>query len=280
MINKELKILQCNLNKSRETTDSILNSDTAQFDILALQEQHYAPLLKSSLLHQSWTLIESTQPELSPSRSAFYINNKLLPTSAFHQLHLPINDVTAIEIIPEISQNKSTLLMNIYNPSDNPIITPLRQYLQRHLHAQDYDKILILGDFNLHHPTWNPTAYTKHDTLSDELLELMEDHDLQLLLPPGTITYPCNTAAGGTTIDLVWGNEKAEECMLKCQISADNDHGSDHLPIETILDLSTPPLPPIEPAYNYEKTNWKLLKSKQGISSRTHRPRLHHHDTT
>jgi hypothetical protein len=117
MTNKELKILQCNLNKSRETTDSILNSDTAQFDILALQEQHYAPLLKSSLLHQSWTLIESTtQPELSPPRSAFYINNKLLPTSAFRQLHVPINDVTAIEIIPEISQSKPTLLMNIYNP--------------------------------------------------------------------------------------------------------------------------------------------------------------------
>src|SRR5437667_7273948 len=90
----------------------------------------------------------------------------------------------------------------------------------------------------------------------------MEDHDLRLLLPPGTITYPCNTAAGGTTIDLVFGNEKAEECMLKCQISADNDHVSDHLPIETILDLFTRPLPPTEPAYNYEKTKWKLLETK------------------
>src|SRR5438046_964675 len=132
MTSKELKILQCNLNKRRETTDSILNSDTAQFDILAVQEQHYAPLLKSSLLHQSWTLIESTtQPEFPPPRSAIYINNNILPTSAFRQVHLPINDVTAIEIIPDIPQNKPTL------PGDNPIITPLPQYLQRHLHTQD-----------------------------------------------------------------------------------------------------------------------------------------------
>ena len=50
--------------------------------------------------------------------------------------------------------------------------------------------------------------------------------------------------------------------MLKCQISTDNDHGSDHLPIETVLDLFTPPPPPTEPAYNYEKTKWKLLKTK------------------
>src|SRR5205814_7990654 len=178
MTRKELRILQCNLNKRRETTDSILNSDTSQFDILAVQEQHYAPLLKSSLLHQSWTLIESTtRPESPPPRSAIYINNNLLPTSAFRQIHIPINDVTAIQIIPETPPNKPTLLMNIYNPGDNPIITPLRQYLQRHLHAHDYDKILILGDFNLHHPTWNPIAYTKHDALSEELLELMEDHD-------------------------------------------------------------------------------------------------------
>ena len=130
MTNKELRILQCNLNKCRETTDSIRNSDTSQFDILAVQEQHYAPLLKSSLLHQSWTLIESTtRPESPPPRSAIYINNNLLPTSAFRQIHIPINDVTAIEIIPETPPNKPTLLMNIYNPSDNPIITPLRQYL-------------------------------------------------------------------------------------------------------------------------------------------------------
>src|SRR5436190_19227918 len=123
MTRKELRILQCNLNKCRETTDSILNLDTSQFDILAVQEQHYAPLLKSSLLHQSWTLIESTtRPESPPPRSVIYINNNLLPTSAFRKIDLPINDVTAIELLSDTPQNKPTLLMNIYNPGDHPII--------------------------------------------------------------------------------------------------------------------------------------------------------------
>ena len=62
-----------------------------------------------------------------------------------------------------------------------------------------------------------PTDYTAQDDQADELMEMMADHNLRLLLPSGTITYP--TATGGTTIDLVWGNEKAEENLLKCQIS-------------------------------------------------------------
>ena len=118
-------------------------------------------------------------------------------------------DVTAVTINTSNSP-KPSLIINIYNPQDFDLITPLANYLQNNLDPDDYDCIILVGDFNLHHPTWNPIAYTKHDALSEELLELIEDHDLRLLLPPGTITYPCNTAAGGTTIDLVFGNEKAE----------------------------------------------------------------------
>ena len=133
------------------------------------------------------------------------------------------------------NQYKPTLLINIYNPRDSDLILMLRQYLLQHLNSQDYNNIIIGGDFNLHHPLWNPQNYTAQDDQADELMEMMANHNLRLLLPSGTITYP--TATGGTTIDLVWGNEKAEENLLKCQISTDNDHGSNHLPVRMILDI-------------------------------------------
>jgi hypothetical protein len=81
---------------------------------------------------------------------------------------------------------------------------------------------------------------------------------MQLLIPPGTITYP----ESGTAIDLVWGNEYAMNNILKCQIATDNDHGSDHLPIETILDFTPQLTTPMQPPYNFMKTEWKALKTK------------------
>jgi hypothetical protein len=45
---------------------------------------------------------------------------------------------------------------------------------------------------------------------------------------------------------------------LKCQIAEKNDHGSDHLPIETELDLHPQqPNRKDEMLFNYEKTDWE-----------------------
>jgi len=53
---------------------------------------------------------------------------------------------------------------------------------------QDPGEHIILGDFNLHHPMWNgPYTVTQHDA-ADQLLDYVELANLQLLLPPGSIT--------------------------------------------------------------------------------------------
>ena len=63
--------------------------------------------------------------------------------------------------------------------------------------------------------------------------------------------------------DLIWGNDKAEESVLKCHtISTSNDHTSDHLPIEIILNLEPKQSPSMNPAFNFTKTDWELLKIK------------------
>ena len=262
MTNDTLRILQCNLGKSRETTDSILNHpDSAQFALLLLQEQYYSTYLNSSLLHHAWTLVEAaTQSELPP-RSAIYINNRVIDANAFKQYYLPFSNVTAIEILG-VQGQLPTLIINVYNPPRKDLITPLRKHLQEHLNCRNYSKMIIAGDFNLHHPIWNPPTYHTYDVLSDELLEMMSDHGLTIMLPPGTITYPCDNEVGGTTIDLVWGNELAVESVIKCKLAKDHDHGSDHHPIETILDMDLPTSHPAQPGYNYLKTEWNLLEAK------------------
>src|SRR5579859_6755908 len=81
---------------------------------------------------------------------------------------------------------------------------------------------------------------------------------MQLLIPPGTITLP----DAKTAIDLVWGNEHMVNSAMKCHIATENDHGSDHLPIDTILDLTPRTATLLHPPYNYAKTEWKTLKAK------------------
>ena len=251
------RIMQNNLNHNSASTHSILNhEDSSQYALLLLQEQYCPRNTLSSLIHQSWTLIEPTVAAPLYPRVAIYINNRLIPTSRFEPVQLPFRDAIAVAIT--MASNKRALIINIYNPHDYNLIDPLRKYLQEHIRAEDYENIIIAGDFNLHHPLWNPQGYTTHDRRAEALLDMMADYGLRLLIPPGTITFPRT----GTAIDLVWGNEATQDVLLKCQVAEDNDHGSDHYPIETVLDLTPRPHTPSQMPYNYAKTNWDAFEYK------------------
>jgi len=225
----EFRILQNNLHKSKARTHSILNDpDTAQhYDILRLQEQHWSEYTNSSPIHHAWTMFEPTTAD-KPPRSAIYI----LKTITAFQIETSVKGVTAIQIPTE---PKPTLIVNIYKSSDKTTISAIHQSLQAHLKNKEYDTIIIGGDFNLHHPLWNPEGYLRQDDEAETLIDMMTDMNLNLLVLSRTITFP----DADTTIDLVWGNDSTAERTIKCQIAKDHDHGSDHLPIQTIIVTST-----------------------------------------
>src|SRR5579864_906429 len=196
----ELRILQSNLRKSREHTDSVLNHpDTESYALLALQEQYISLWDNKPLQHQSWTLVEPTIITENPSYAVIYINKKIIDSNSFTQWPIPIPDTVAVEITT--TAHKPSLIINIYRPPEEDTITQLQLYLHTAAGTSKYDKILLLGDFNVHHPLWNPISYTKHDPLSDTLVQIAMEQQLSLLIAPGTITFPCNNEAGGTTID-------------------------------------------------------------------------------
>src|SRR5579859_3970366 len=149
----QLRILHYNVAKSREITDSILNDkSTSQYTVLLLQEQYWSSYQKSSLLHQSWTLIEPTTTGECPLRTAIYINNKALTSGSFHQLNIPNSHITAISITHNEPNIKPTLLINLYNSQDDDITPFLRQHIPHYVDSNTYDNVIILEDFNLHHP--------------------------------------------------------------------------------------------------------------------------------
>ena len=222
-----------------------------------LQEQYWSKYTKSSPIHHAWTLIEptATAPNDTQPRSVIYVNNSLIPASQITPLAFPFSDVTAIALTT--GDGKPHLIINVYNPCDHSIILELHEYIRNNIDARDYGIIIVGGDFNTHHPAWNPEGYTRHDDVADALVDMMADLELTLLLSPGTVTYP----NAGTTIDLVWGSIEAANRTITCRIAEYHDLNSDHLPIETTIAMQMEE-PQSIPPYNYFKTNWKELNAK------------------
>ena len=171
---RHLGILQYNLNKNRETTDSVLNDpSSSKYALLLLQEQYWSKYTKSSLLHQSWTLLEpkSSDDILQYPRAVIYVNNKLLPANSYEPLSLPTTD--AIGIVINLQDDTRLLIINIYNTPRTPTLNIIFDYLRAHFSIRTYSMVLMAGDFNLHHPLWNPPIHQAHDAEADELIERM-----------------------------------------------------------------------------------------------------------
>jgi ribonuclease HI len=256
-----ISILQYNLRRSREITDSVLNHPgSAKHHFLLLQEQYWSTYNQSSLLHQnSWTLIQPHGAGTSRTRAAVYVNNSKVQTGAYAAVPFPSTDVVALEIADKNGQ--VTLLINVYNDRKKDTISALNTFLDHQLAKRDrYSGVIIGGDFNLHHPLWNSIGYNVHDEQADELVEIMGRYGMELILPPGTVTFE-GANGSRTAIDLVWGNATIQEQVIKCKIAKYDDHGSDHRPIRTILS-NTPALAEstIPRPYNYDKTDWETLK--------------------
>jgi hypothetical protein len=86
----------------------------------------------------------------------------------------------------------------------------------------------------------------------------MNDLSLRSLLPRGTKTW--QDAKHETTIDLVLVSEELASTVVQCRIH-NTDHGSDHLPIETTLDVAVPEHT-IQPRLLFKNAPWKAIKAR------------------
>ena len=124
-----IAILQYNLNKNQSRTHSVLNDpSSAHYTILMLQEQYWSKYTESSLTHGSWTLIEAQPFPDHPPQSAIYVYNRVLDTTAFKIIQISVPDITAIAI--NTTNTKPTMIINMYNATDENLITPLLEHLE------------------------------------------------------------------------------------------------------------------------------------------------------
>jgi len=164
--NKLLQILQYNVAKKREVMDSILNDkNTQEYALLLLQEPCRTYRQNLPVLYHAWTALEPTYlTENHPPRAAIYFNNSILSSASIQQIPIPHPDIVAISLAARPPFYKPTLILNLYNdPRSHTATEQLYDILRRHLEIDNYDIILVAGDFNLHHALWNLVGYTTQE---------------------------------------------------------------------------------------------------------------------
>lgn len=252
--NNYLNILQYNVRNDRVTTMIPLLADAAtkKFDIIAVQEPWHNPHMATTLSsHQSgFHLLYRPGGD---TRVCFYVSDKIKLDS--WEVELPSADLCTLSMQLRTGEETVTVhIHNVYNPGPGSyssttclsILPMARQQISKKV-----GEYILLGDFNLHHPFWSgPTWPTQH-AAADALLDLIDDFDLSLTLPAGTITWK---ARGSTsTIDLVFMTRGLVDRLVQCGAAPELNQSSDHIPVVTCLTLES------ELMVKPRRKAWKLI---------------------
>ena len=241
-------------------------SNIQQVDIIAIQEPWINPH-NGNTHNPAKNLFHTVLPDVEGRpRVCLYINRQI------DIRKLKLHTYESGDIISVLmDMDTPTAIHNIYNPhpdrsppnqryqgiSGNSVVPLIDQALHTH---RMYEQV-TLGDFNLMHQDW--TGRDERVTQMNQTACLREtfcQKGLEQCVPVGTITRPADRPGGnGSTIDLVWATERVRHMLHECGIRHDMDCDSDHLPIETVINSSTPQRPD-ETRRNYAAMNIQKLR--------------------
>lgn len=254
---KELRILQYNVHKSRNKVMIALLQETSikDYDILIIQEPwRYNESSKTYCPASAGFTLED-----NGGRTCFYINKRIDSNTWHSTWHS--KDVGTITISVEIDGDQTTRtaihIHGAYNPSprDHGAIYDRGSLPAIETALRMPGESVLAGDFNLHHATWGDLSYPRQHLLSNELIDIVTEAGASLALPRGTITR--DYQGSQTTIDLVFTTDGITNRLTKCGIDEEVENSSDHLSVQTIIDLGACEEPARGPRRHWKATDDK-----------------------
>jgi len=196
--------------------------------VIAIQEPWRNPLIATSY-HPLKAHFQLAYLNDKNTRVCFYINKQI--DASTWSVSFITKDIVVLEIIHPVLHHKVSIV-NVYNELGTSTLEDLRQTLTT---LTTDTEVIVLGDFNLHHPLWSTVhRYANQGIAATQpLLTIIEDFQLRLLTVPGTTTHRWRT--GETTIDLTFGTEGVASRTIYCRVDTSRDCDSDHLPIATAI---------------------------------------------
>jgi Reverse transcriptase (RNA-dependent DNA polymerase)/Endonuclease-reverse transcriptase len=246
----QLRILQWNVQKSKTgAMIPLLHGDTPEYDVIAIQEPWLNPHALTSYCPRSCQY-SLAFPKEGHVRTCLLINKRLAPsqwTTSVQPDYCWIR-ITTDKGTVTIHNIYSETPPNLHTRNWNTPIPLLQQELQ---HPGEH---LIVGDFNLHHPIWGGPGVNQWHTGSELVFELMDEYQLELITPIGLITR--EKSQQRSTLDLAIGTPNLAQRLVTHQV-LQGLHGSDHLPLETIITSHLPVTNPLA------RPCWKKLDTEK-----------------
>jgi hypothetical protein len=126
--------------------------------------------------------------------------------------------------------------------------------------------IIWLGDFNHHHPMWEPVNNTHLFTAANldaanNLINLVNMYNLVQVLPPSLAILEASNMKNLTRPDNVFCSESMEQCFTECNIKYHlRPVITDHFPIISTLDLQPNCInTTLKP--NYRDVDWDVFNA-------------------
>lgn len=255
----DMRVLQINLNKNQYATENTLQlAVELKIDIIVVQEPWLIPRQPGNLdysntrsvHHQQFVQIFPAFPAQLRPRTMVYVmrelGNRIKLTSQSPQ-------DPDIQILSVDDSTSNFELINIYNQLGQ--MGERGKTLEAYLYNyHPNSKTILLGDFNLHHPLWQPESPA--DISSERLVEWCENQRMELINSPGCGTFFRPHMEKSSTIDLTFASRSMVNRIIDWQVL--DDLGSDHYGILfTIANTNFPTVPSeSQPKFNLAKADW------------------------
>ena len=265
-----LRILQINLNKSERAHLDIINEKVSNnYDIILIQEPYSTVFnaIRTPTNFRPIFPIHRLQNQ-EPIRSVIWVN-KMLNTGSWTGLDIPgTNDITAMQLK---GQYGKVSIFNVYNDcTHSRTEATLRRYIYDHANsilASENHHMLLMGDFNRHHPLWDDDKDTHLFTqqasrAAEGLIGLLATYDLEMALPKGIPTLQHMVTKRYSRPDNVFNTPGLSGLITKCAVDPSvRPTSTDHFPITTNITLTQDRVA-AQPSHNFREVDWDVFKQK------------------
>jgi hypothetical protein len=153
------------------------------------------------------------------------------------------------------TQEETITLINVYSPGDTgPRITAWND-TQKVL-DEVKGEVILLGDFNTHHPKWGG-AHVPSKAQAEHLLIETTRRELRLLTLQGEATWRRGTQE--SVIDLTFATEDTANLLTRCMPREEWALTQDHIPIEIHISLGVNPITTTR-KYALQKAEWDKIR--------------------
>ena len=247
-MNCEITIIQYNCgNANYQAARPIFDAASpASHTVLAIQEPCFSERTRTTYCPRGYDLAYDPNPT---TRVCFMISKEVQLGCWSFQAHSPY--VASLRL--RTTDNTLTII-NVYNPRSNgPRIQTWETVAEAITEAEG--EIILLGDFNAHHPEWGGPQAAREPQSGHLLIETRR-RGLHLLTPRGEPTW--KRGMQESVIDLTFATEQTQMAMLHCGPEDRWAITNDHIPINIRLSTATLSPPPTK-RYALQKLDKKKL---------------------